>query len=146
MKLGIITALAALVLVASLYPSPAAAAFTVCNSTTYGVVNVAYAVTWRDSNNQPYGESQGWWAIDPDTCKIILKNDISAYTVYIYAFANSDPTNRWWGGTNNYCLDPHLKFLYHGDAMDAPCNAGKSFGMRYIDTGSQSTYTYYLYN
>jgi len=132
--------------VSCLYPSPAAAAFTVCNSTTYGVVNVAYAVTWHDSNNQPFGESQGWWAIDQDACKIILKNDISAYSVYIYAFANVDPAKKWWGGTNNYCLDPRLKFAYHGDAMDAPCQFGRAFGMRSIDTAANSTYTYYLYD
>jgi hypothetical protein len=30
--------------------------------------------------------------------------------------------------------------------MDSPCNAGKTFGMRYVDTGANSTFTYYLYN
>lgn len=146
MKLVIMLTVATGSFLASLHPAPARAAFTVCNSTTYGVINVAYAVTWRDSNNQPYGESQGWWIIDQDTCKIILNNDISAYSVYIYGYANVDPSSKWWGGTNNYCLDPGHKFLYHGDAMDAPCQSGKAFGMRYVDTAANSTYTYYLYD
>lgn len=146
MKLLMISVAAGILWISAMFPSPAQAAFTVCNSTTYGVINVAYAVTWHDSNNQAFGESQGWWVIDQDTCKIIMKNDISAYTVYIYGYANVDPSNKWWGGTNNYCLAPGQKFLYHGDAMDAPCQSGRTFGMRYVDTGGNSTYTYYLYD
>ncbi len=131
-------------LIALARPSPAAAEFTVCNSTTHGTVNVAYAVTWHDSDGSPYGESQGWWIIPQDNCKILVTNDISAYTVYIYAFADANPDELWWGGSHDYCLDPSHKFLYHGDDMNTPCSSGRSFGMRFVDTGDNSTYTYYL--
>lgn len=126
------------------YAAPAAAEFTVCNSSTYGKANVAYAITWQDSQGKAYGESQGWWIVAQDACQIIVTNDISAYTVYIYAFADSDPVHDWWGGSNNFCLNPSDKFLYHGDDMDTPCSTGQAYGMRFIDTGGNSTYTYYL--
>jgi uncharacterized membrane protein len=143
-KVYLLIAAAVVALFTLTCPTPAAAAFTVCNNSTYGRVNVAYAVKWHASDGSSYGESQGWWLIDQDACKIIMTNDISAYTIYIYAYADADPSTEWWGGTYKYCLDPEHKFLYHGDDMSTPCSNGRSFGMRFIDTGTESTYTYYL--
>lgn len=140
---AVLFVLTAMVLTWSL-ARPAAAEFAVCNSSSHGTVSVAWAATWVDSQGKSYGESQGWWVIPQEDCKIMITNDISAYTIYIYAYANSD-TSISWGGDNSYCVDSSgNKFAYHGDAMDAPCSSGKAFGMRAISTGSQDTYTYYL--
>jgi uncharacterized membrane protein len=122
---------------------PAAAEFAVCNSASHGTVHVAWAATWNDSQGKSYGESQGWWEIPEEDCKIMITNDISSYTLFIYAYADSD-SSIYWGGDTSYCLDPTNKFAYHGDAMDTPCSSGKAFGLRSIDTGNQETYTYYL--
>ncbi len=145
MKYRLAALIFALVLTA-LFARPASAAFTVCNAASYGNVSVAFAANWKDSTGQSNGRSQGWWTIAQDECKIILKNDISAYQMYIYAFAASDPSNHYWGGSNQFCIDPANEFTFHGDDMDTPCSKGRAFGMRYIDTGSNSTYTYYLYD
>jgi len=127
-------------------PSPAAAEFTVCNSTTDGAVNVAWAVNWFESSGVFHGESAGWFVISQGDCKIIIAPDISAYAIYIYAYANQNPAKLWWGGTHAYCLDPKNKFVYKGDLVNPPCSSGRSYGMRRMDTGSESTYTYTLYD
>jgi len=145
MKLCILCAATIAAVFILVRPSPAAAEFAVCNSTTYGSVNVAWAATWHDSNGDPHGESDGWWIIPSGECKIIIAVvDVSPYTIYIYAFATANPSTQWWGGNYRYCLDPKNKFLYKGDAMNLPCAAGSAYGMRFIDTSSESTYAYFL--
>jgi uncharacterized membrane protein len=63
MKLGLKFDILVAATVAALFtlvrPSPAAAEFTVCNSTTDGAVNVAWAVNWLESNGVFHGESAG---------------------------------------------------------------------------------------
>jgi uncharacterized membrane protein len=144
-KFSIFLALISAGLFALIRPSTAAAEFAVCNSSSYSKVNVAWAATWTDSSGNPYGESQGWWVIAQNECKIVITTaDVSAYTIYVYAFAEAKPIDQTWGGTYEYCLDPGNKFLYHGDHMTAPCSAGKAFGMRQINIGGDSTYAYFL--
>jgi len=129
-----------------LRPSPAAAEFTVCNSTADGTVNIAWAVSWIESDGSFHSESYGWWTIAQNECKVLIAPDISAYAIYIYAYAASDPEKLWWGGTHEYCLDPKNAFLYKGDDVNTPCSSGMSYGMRYIDTGNESAYSYSLYD
>jgi len=127
------------------HPSSALAEFAVCNSSTYGTVNVAYVATWQDSQGTTHGQSQGWWQIETNKCQIVITTeDVSGYTLYIYAFAQADPSKELWGGENNFCLDPKNKFLYQGNAIETPCSSGKPFGMRLMDSGGVSQYTYYL--
>ena len=141
MKFSILLAVTLAALFILVRPSPAAAEFTVCNSSTYGDVSIAWAATWSDGNGNAHGESVGWFIIAQGDCKIVITaSDISAYTIYIYGKASK----QYWGGGYNYCLDTSHKFLYQGDDMKPPCSSGRSFGMRYMDTGSSSTYTYYL--
>ena len=145
MKFNIILAATIAAMITLFRLSPAAAEFAICNSSTYGKVNAAWAATWSDSNGNAHGESDGWWIIPQGDCKIVITTiDISAYTIYIYAFADAKPSVEYWGGTHEYCLDPSHKFLYQGDRMNIPCSSGRSFGMRPMNTGNQSTYTYFL--
>jgi uncharacterized membrane protein len=146
LKFNILFAATIAALFTLLHPSPAAAAFTVCNSTTDGPVNVAWAVNWLENNGVFHGENAGWFIIAQGDCKIVISPDISAYAIYIYAYANQNPAKLWWGGTHEYCLDPKKKFVYKGDQANPPCAAGKSYGMRRMDTGSESAYTYTLYD
>lgn len=145
MKRGIFLIPIAIALFIVAHTTRASAEFAVCNAGTHGTITLAYAATWHDGQGNSYGQSQGWWQIPQTECRIIITTvDVSAYTMYIYGFANSDPAHQYWGGTTNFCLDPNDKFLYHGDAMDVPCSAGKSYGMRLMDTGGATPYTYYL--
>ena len=134
--------IAALVVLA--FADRSAAAFAVCNNASHGEVNVAYAVTWHDSSGSPFGRTQGWWVVAENECKIVITNDVSAYSIYIYAFATSAPSTWYWGGSNNYCIDPSNEFLYHGDDMDPPCKSGRSFGMRFMNNSGNSNYSYFL--
>lgn len=126
--------------------APASAEFSVCNASSHATVNVAYAATWNDSDGNPHGQSQGWFKIDKGKCTIIITTlDVSGYSLYIYAFENSDSDKEYWDGTDaNICVNPNDKFLYQGNAMLAPCAAGKSDGMRQLTTGGVTPYTYYL--
>ncbi len=145
MKTSIYLGLALAALLVIIRPSPAAAEFAVCNSSTYGNVNVAWAATWNDSSGNAHGESQGWWVVTQGDCKIVITTlDISAYTIYLYAFADDQPSVHYWGGSYKYCVDPSHKFLYQGNAMITPCSSGKAYGMRSIVTGNTSTYAYFL--
>lgn len=141
----IATAAAALAIMLA-HPAPASAAFTVCNSTTQGTVWVADAITWHYKGDS-YGESQGWWGIDQGDCKTLINNDISDYSVYIFAYAQDDTSSIWSGAKANeshyYCVDT-VKFLFKGDDMDTPCSNGSSRNFRYVDTSSDSTFTYRL--
>jgi len=74
----ILSATAFAAIFALVRPSPAAADFTVCNSTTDGTVNVAWAVTWLESDGDFNGESHGWWPVGQNECKTIIGADISA--------------------------------------------------------------------
>jgi uncharacterized membrane protein len=143
-KFRIVSAMTLAVLFMLIRPSPAAADFTVCNSTTAGTVNVAWTVTWLESDGDFNGESHGWWTVAQNECKVIIGPDISAYAIYLYAYAASDPDKLFWGGTHEYCLDPKNTFLYKGDDMNTPCSSGTAYGMRFIDTGNASAYTYTL--
>ena len=146
MKFSILFAITLVALSILVRPSPAAADFTVCNSTTDGIVNIAWAVSWIENDGSFYTESHGWWTIAQNKCKVLIAPDISAYEIYIYAYAASDPDKLWWGGTHEYCLDPKNTFLYKDDDVNTPCSSGRSYGMRYIDTNNESTYTYSLYD
>lgn len=124
-------------------PSPAAAdGLTICNKSTYGTVNLAVAVDWLDSGNgRTYDEAEGWFIIPQGDCKIVIDQDIGIYTIFIYAYADKDPAKLIWGGNNPFCLEPK-KFLYKAGEEKPPCRSGRSYGMRHIDTGDNSTYTY----
>jgi uncharacterized membrane protein len=126
-------------------PSPAAAdGLTVCNKSTYGTVNVAVAVDWLDNGN-PYEEAEGWFIIAQGDCKIVIDQDVRPYEIFIYAYANKNPAKLWWGGNNPFCLELQ-KFLYRAGEEKPPCRSGRSYGMRHIDTGDNTSYTYTLHD
>ena len=127
-------------------PSPAAAdGLTVCNKSTSGTVNLAVAVAWLDSGNgRTYEEAEGWFIIPQGDCKTVTQN-IFGYTTFIYAYANKNPAKLWWGGKNEFCLELK-KFIYRAGEEKPPCKTGRSYFMRYIDTGDYKKYTYSLYD
>ena len=141
-----VAAAAATLAVMLAHPAPASAAFTVCNSTTQGKLWVADAVTWH-SHGDSYGETQGWWGIEQGDCRTLITNDISSYSIYIYAYAEDDTSSLWSGAKRNennyYCVSSD-KFLFKGDDMDTPCNSGSSRNFRFVDTGSEGNFTYRL--
>ena len=77
MKFSILFAITLVALSILVRPSPAAADFTVCNSTTDGIVNIAWAVSWIENDGSFYTESHGWWTIAQNKCKVLIAPDIS---------------------------------------------------------------------
>lgn len=141
----IIPVAAVAALITLVRPSPAAAeGLTVCNKSTYGTVNVAVAVAWLDNGN-PYEEAEGWFVIAQGDCKKVIDQNILAYTIFIYAYADKNPAKLIWGGNNPFCLE-RKKFLYKAGEEKPPCPPGRSYGMRHIDTGDNTSYTYSLYD
>jgi uncharacterized membrane protein len=142
-KQSILLALVVGALVVVAFPTRASAEFAVCNASTHGSVSIAYAATWQDGQGNLHGQSQGWFVVDQGKCTIIITTvDVSGYTLYLYGIAKDGSDS--WGGDSDYCLDLNAKFLYQGSAMNTPCAAGKSYGMRLLTSGGASPYTYYL--
>src|SRR5215472_5568561 len=142
----LIAAAAATLAVVLAHPAPASASFKVCNGTTQGTLWVADAVTWTNHGDS-YGQSQGWWGIDQGDCKTLITNDISSYSIYIYAYAQDDTSSLWSGAKrseSNYFCVSNEKFLFKGDDMDTPCSNGSSRNFRYVDTSTYGDYTYRL--
>ena len=114
-------------------PSPAAAEFAICNSSTWGEAKVAIAITWTDSNGAANGESEGWWPVPQGECKIVITTvDVSGYTVYLYGFSEDKNPDHYWGGNYNYCLDPVKKFSYLGNSISTPFASGKQRRIRIL--------------
>jgi uncharacterized membrane protein len=144
LRFGILVAALLAALFILLRPSPAAAELTVCNKSTYGAVKLAVALSWLDNGN-PYEEAEGWFIIAQGDCKIVIDQDVRPYEIFIYAYADKNPAKLWWGGNNPFCLELK-KFLYRAGEEKPPCRSGRSYGMRHIDTGDYSKYTYTLHD
>lgn len=66
-------------LIVAAMPTMASAAFTVCNR-TFDVANVAIGVEVGGAF-----ETRGWWKIGPNQCAEVIREDLSARFVYVYA-------------------------------------------------------------
>ena len=141
MKTGFLTVVAFAVLFILVRPSPAAASFTVCNDTSYKSVTVAFAASWYgDDGVTVENGSKGWYPIAKGACSILIGTDISRVDVFIYAYVTSD-NSKTWTGTHKFCLDPNEKFLYRDPDPTPPCSSGRAFGMRYVETHGDESFT-----
>ncbi len=94
--LAVLTALSGL----ACFASPAQAAMTVCNRTSY----VLYAATAAAVNGDAL--SQGWSRIAPGGCREVLSGDLTASTYYLYARTSQAHAGaaRAWGGAVPICV------------------------------------------
>ncbi|HEX4302615.1 MAG TPA: DUF1036 domain-containing protein [Rhizomicrobium sp.] len=94
--------LAAVTLVTGLLAlaSPAQAAMTVCNRTSY----VQYVAAAAAVNGDAL--SQGWTRVAPGSCHVVLPGDLTASTYYLYAKSSQAHAGaaRAWGGAVNICV------------------------------------------
>ena len=87
-------------LMCSLAPTPAHAALTLCNRTSY----ILYAAT--SAVQPPRSESRGWTRIAPGECQVARKEPLTAESYLVHArssLAHSGPP-RAWGGTASACV------------------------------------------
>jgi uncharacterized membrane protein len=139
-KAGLALAAAFAALIILICAAPAAASFKVCNKTSYNSIAVAFAVRWFDSYHNVQNGSKGWFTIAKGDCSVLIPTDISAYDMFIYAYAAS-AKSKTWSGSHQFCLDPKRAFTYDGPSSQPPCSAGNTYGMLYVETYGDESFT-----
>jgi uncharacterized membrane protein len=134
MKLGA-AFLAAMLLFAA---TPADAALTLCNRTSY----VLYAAT--AAIKSPQAQTQGWTRIAPGDCQVARKEDLTAETYLVHArssLAHSGPA-RAWGGNFPMCVRD-TNFTLSQSVTMAACSTEGTFALPFatLDTGGRNSWT-----
>jgi len=137
----VLAGLGAALLFAAAAATPAKAALTLCNRTSY----ILYAAT--AAINTPRSQTQGWTRIVPGDCQIARKEALTAETYLVHArssLAHSGPA-RAWGGTFPMCVRDANFTLTQTGAM-AVCRAGDSFALPFaaLDTEGRANWTMML--
>jgi uncharacterized membrane protein len=118
--------------------TPAKAALTLCNRTSY----VLYAAT--AAIKSPQAQTQGWTRITPGDCQVARKEALSAETYLVHArssLGHSGPA-RAWGGSFPMCVrDPN--FTLNQSVTMAACSAEGTFALPFaaLDTAGKSSWT-----
>ncbi|RCK99989.1 MAG: hypothetical protein JSC189_001339 [Candidatus Tokpelaia sp. JSC189] len=107
--------------------SPALADFRVCNATQR---TVGVAVGYRTASSWI---SEGWWQIDPTSCKTLIEGPLSSRFYYLYA-EDSSGIGRW-DGIVNMCVSEN-EFKING-VKNCFTRGFQKFGFREIDTKNQ---------
>lgn len=110
--------------------SNAWADFRVCNATQR---KVGVAIGYRAKTGWM---SEGWWQIEPASCKTLIDGDLSSRFYYLYA-EDADGAERW-NGAVNMCVSEN-EFKIDGVKNCFPRGFQK-FGFREIDTKNQSNW------
>ncbi|KAA6205042.1 MAG: DUF1036 domain-containing protein [Candidatus Tokpelaia sp.] len=108
--------------------SNAYADFRVCNATQR---KVGVAIGYRTKTGWI---SEGWWQIEPTSCKALIEGDLSSRFYYLYA-EDADGTQKW-NGTVNMCVSEN-EFKIDGVKNCFPRGFQRS-GFREIDTKNQA--------
>ena len=118
--------------------SPAQAALTLCNRTSY----ILYAAT--SAIQSPRSETQGWTRIAPGDCHLARKEALSAETYLVHArtsIAHSGPA-RAWGGNYPVCVKD-ANFAIRQGVTQPYCTADDTFALPFapLDNGGRSVWT-----
>lgn len=145
-KASHVVAIAALVLVALMFPAPVSAKFTLCNRSSQDKLIIAIAATWYTLDNNGArvidASSVGWMSLAKGTCADAIASDISGYDVYFFAYSAADPKMQW-RGQYNFCVDTKANFHYKSAQAQQPCAGGSSAaGMIYVETQGVSDFRY----
>lgn len=108
--------------------SNAYADFRVCNATQR---KVGVAIGYRTKTGWI---SEGWWQIEPTSCKALIDGDLSSRFYYLYA-EDADGTQKW-NGAVTMCVSEN-EFKIDGVKNCFPRGFQKS-GFREIDTKNQA--------
>jgi len=132
-RLGL-AALAAVPLLATLGPTPAAADFRLCNRTTS---RVGIAVGYKDGDA---GSTEGWWNVAANSCETLLRGDLVARYYYVYA-VDYDLGGEWAGKA--YMCTREKEFTIRG-IEDCLARGFDRTGFFEVDTHEQRSWTVQL--
>jgi uncharacterized membrane protein len=111
--------------------NPAAADLKLCNNTESRVgVALGY-------NNTTTWVSEGWWNINPNSCKTILKGDLIARYYYVYA-VDYDHAGTW-GGKAILCTQD-TEFVIEGNTSCTERGYTRQ-GFFEVDTAEETDWT-----
>ena len=110
----------------------ASASFKICNKTS-ARIGVAIGLDESKDATKPTVFSQGWFNIKPDTCEIILANELGAGPYFLHAI-DYDRGGEW-GGTTLMCVSDR-DFDIAGVA-DCYARGFSRAGFRRIETNGQ---------
>ncbi len=118
--------------------SPAQAALTLCNRTSY----ILYAAT--SAIQSPRSETQGWSRIAPGDCHMARKEALTAETYLVHArtsLAHSGPA-RAWGGNYPVCVKD-ANFSTRQGVTQPYCTADDTFALPFapLDNRGRSVWT-----
>jgi uncharacterized membrane protein len=117
-------------------PSPAAAAFHICNRTALAVRTAIGRFDGTDWS------SEGWWTIAPRRCADILTGPLQGRFYYLYA---SDGRAGIWEGKTRFCVAPDKRFKSAGRG-DCASRGLDRRGFFEVDTGKKPDWTQSLSN
>lgn len=135
-RLRLLLVLAALA--ASALASPAQAALTLCNRTSY----ILYAAT--AAIQSPGSETEGWTRLAPGECQLARKEKLAGETYLVHArssLAHSGPA-RAWGGGYPICVKDG-SFTLKQSVTHPVCTAEDSFALPFapVDNRGKSVWT-----
>jgi len=118
--------------------TPAQAALTLCNRTSY----ILYAAT--SAIQSPRSETEGWTRIAPGECQLARKEPLSAETYLVHArssLAHSGPP-RAWGGAYPVCVKD-ANFSIKQAVTEPYCTAEDTFALPFaaLDNRGKANWT-----
>ncbi len=122
----------------ALAATPAQAALTLCNRTSY----ILYAAT--SAIQSPRSQTQGWTRITPGECQLARKEPLTAETYLVHArtsLAHSGPA-RAWGGAYPVCVKD-ANFSSAQGVTQPYCTAEDTFALPFapLDNRGKSVWT-----
>ncbi len=125
-------------LVCAIAATPAQAALTLCNRTSY----ILYAAT--SAIQSPRSQTQGWTRITPGECQLARKEPLTAETYLVHArtsLAHSGPS-RAWGGAYPVCVKD-ANFSLPKGVTQPYCTAEDTFALPFapLDNRGKSVWT-----
>lgn len=111
-------------------PTAAHADFRVCNG-TQSLIGVA--IGYRDAEGWI---SEGWWQIQPTTCRSVVEGDLKSRFYYLYAEDNQGRGR--WAGDIQMCIAEN-EFRVVG-VKDCFARGFQEMGFREYDTGEQGSW------
>ena len=119
--------------------SPATAAMTVCNRTSYVLYTATGAAAPANS-----AQAQGWQRVVPGACRIVLPGDLTASAYYLYARTSQAHSGlaRAWGGDVSICVKD-TNFSAKSPLSDSRCPSDDFFQLPFalVDTHHLKSWT-----
>jgi uncharacterized membrane protein len=113
------------------FSQPALADLKMCNNT---MSRVGVALGYKDKDGWA---TEGWWTIEAQQCKTLLKGDLISRYYYVYAVDYEKGGS--WGGKSIMCIREKV-FTIRG-IEDCEQRGYKKMGFFEVDTGDETDWT-----